>query len=1309
MNTSTYFRDWLYTVYKPCILVYSSEKVKALFNKSNLTPADFLRPLGDFQGRQITYPYNDKENLNINNLRFDFFDSNKFTKINNNEILQYITTMFEYNKPKWDLSTPTVNKMFSEPYLNKIKYNSTIWYREFEKTIFELLQFDDYEFIQQPFINIFMCFVDEPVTIIKENLNNKKNLAKLILEEKYENPKENIIILIKQKISIAKNNKENSNSKENMDDIMEQKNTEKNVKNFIDAYKDYYVIYWEINENKENNNEINKLFKKYLHRRDLYEPSNDFYRRNDIILGQNINKNDIIQYKEDLFKYITNVFLNQLLKQIVEYNNIIKQKKKGFNFFQSNKKVLDEYYKGTNIYKLNDVERAYYNLGLIYFYLRQYNYSTDNFKSFMKLIKEKSTEHRNRLQELLMIIKFLLIYNTRKEFDIISEIKKLPTYFLEQEVRLEFLAIKMFENNLEDNFDLKTFLNPIKANIQNFIDRNSLSSSSINSKPLTCFEYALPLFYEKISIYYLKSKKIRNFAFYIAQTGYKFKELYKEMKPYALYSLSQLLFVIDEPNQSFINFREKYNKILGLNCNDIKYYEGALKFFRNCLKFSYLKNGNINDYKMQNIYLSFYLNITSKIVQEKIVCENINIQDICVPLVDNRSLFILSENDYIIKKSSEMILESERKWSEFLKYNVKLLGDPYNDLDENDINHVRFLNDISNNISSSKTNISTKASHFSGFINQKLYVQFIITNPLSIDLLVTSIKLLCDFIPEKKENYTDDKTPYICSEEKISISKLESARVTLYIQALMPGKIIVKGVELLIFKDCKVVNYFNKKPKKLYYHRRKSSVSQGSDNNMELISSSINNKANNSFSEKFKGIYSKRIIEYYIKDFNSSLYVDFPMGLNISLYLYEFLMFPIIFTNNSDKNRVKRITIFIENCNNKKLYKFFDYITKEIHLNKDNPTTKIFMPILPTFRDDLYIKLLIKFSDEKRIKPIAVMPFIIKINIKRSISFEFKEYFYNYFLINSENNKKKLNIKSDITLKENSDVKDIILKEPILNKKYILIDKRNNETGDNKIHMNYIIESNDKYIEEFPKEDDSDDDDEEEKIKKRDYSEIIQSCGFFLEDKEGKNIINLSNNHIYEKFNDMIVNKNSDVIIFPWESEILNKNEENDENKGNNENNDKIKLNGIYIYELNLKNQNISKNYIRELFYDSTKLEPIVKKINDEKNLVIINLSIDKTGLVTLGKSIDKYDIFIDEQTPFINWFGPNKFTFLNEIKNEDDTFAKCRFTFYTNKKGMLEINKIFVLLYKKFEGMEFSTGIIQINHITKPLYLNLE
>ena len=1300
MNTSTYFRDWLYTVYKPCILVYSSEKVKALFNKNNLTPADFLRPLGDFQGRQITYPFNDKENINIPNLRFDFFDSDKFQKVNNIDILQYITTMFDYNSPKWDLSTPTVNKKFSEPYLNKIKYNSTIWYREFEKTIFECLQFNDYEFLQQPLINIYMCCIDEPVTIINDELNNKKNLAKLINEEKYENPKEKIIILIKEKKSnedkSTENKNENDEKKEENLNVAEQKTNEEMVKNFIFTYKDYYVIYWEINENNESNVESNKLFRKYLHRVDLYNPNNDFYRRNGIFFGKYLNMNDIIQYKEDFFKYVTNIFLNKSLELISVYNNIIKQKKSRFNFFQTNKKVLDEFYPGTNIYKLNDVERAYYNLGLIYFYFRQYNYSVDNFKSFIKLVKEKSPEHRNRLQELLMIIKFLLIYNTKKEFDINSEIKKLPDYSLEQEIKLEFLIIKMFENNSED-YNSKDFLNSLKINIYNFVNKNRPNNYS--SKALTCLDYAIPVYYEKISIYLLKSNKIRNFSFYIAYTGSNYSNLYKEMKPYALYSLSQILFVIDNPNQSFINFRERYNEMLGMNCNEIKYYEGALKFFRNCLEYSYLKDGEKNNFKMQNVYLNFYLNNASKILQEKIICENINIKDICVPLVDNRSLFILDENDYLIKKSSEMILETERKWDEFLKYNVKLIGDPYNDLDENDINHVKFINDISNNISGTRTNISTKVSQFNGYVNQKLYVQFIMSNPLGIDLVLSSIKLLCDFIPEKEDN-NNNKVPYICSDEKINLTKLENAKLTLYVQALVPGKIIVKGLEVVLFKDCKVINYFNKKPKKLYTHRRKSFSSQGSDISNELNNSDISTKSNKIFSEKIKGIYSKRIIEYFIKDYNSSLFVDFPMGLNISLYLYEFLMYPIIFTNNSDKNRVKRITIFIENCNDKKLYKFFDYITKEIHLNKDNPTTKIFIPILPTFRDDLYIKLLVKFSDEKRIKPIAVKPFIIKINIKRSLTFEFRETFYKYFSLNNENNNKMdINLKADITMKEKSDVNEIILKDPILNKKYILINQKNNETNDNKIHMTYNIETNNKYIEEVPKEENSDDD-EEEKIKKRDYSKIIQSCGFFLEDKEGKNLVDLSNNHIYEKFNDMIVNMNSNVIIFPWESKINEENKENEKNKI---------LKGIYIYELKLKNQNISKNYIRELFYNSTKLEPIIKKINEEKNLVIINLSINKSGLITLGKSIDKYDIFIDENTPFITWFGPNKFTFLNEIKNENDTFAKCRFTFYTSQKGMLEINKIYVLLYKKFEGMEFSTGIIQINHITKPLYLNLE
>ena len=119
--------------------------------------------------------------------------------------------------------------------------------------------------------------------------------------------------------------------------------------------------------------------------------------------------------------------------------------------------------------------------------------------------------------------------------------------------------------------------------------------------------------------------------------------------------------------------------------------------------------------------------------------------------------------------------------------------------------------------------------------------------------------------------------------------------------------------------------------------------------------------------------------------------------------------------------------------------------------------------------------------------------------------------------------------------------------------------------------------------------------------------------------------------------------------------------------------------------------------------------EPVVRKINKEKSLIVINISINKTGLIPLGDDIEKYDIFIDETTPLITWFGPNKITVKNHIGNEADKIAHCRFTFYTSHKGLLEVNRICVLLYKRFEGMTFSTGIIQINHITKPLYLEIE
>ena len=151
-------------------------------------------------------------------------------------------------------------------------------------------------------------------------------------------------------------------------------------------------------------------------------------------------------------------------------------------------------------------------------------------------------------------------------------------------------------------------------------------------------------------------------------------------------------------------------------------------------------------------------------------------------------------------------------------------------------------------------------------------------------------------------------------------------------------------------------------------------------------------------------------------------------------------------------------------------------------------------------------------------------------------------------------------------------------------------------------------------------------------------------------------------------------------------------------------------IKGLYIHKLEIKTTpNLTKNYIRELFYNSTELELINKKIDKEKTLIVIYISINKLGLIPLDKDLDKYDIFIDENNPFITWFGCNKITIKNEIKPNEDNIAKCKFSFVTTKKGLLEINKICILLYKRFEGMATSTGIMQINHITKPLYITID
>ena len=306
---STYFQEWLSETFKPCILVYSSELAKASIKKNNLSPADFLRPLGDFTGKKIETPFIEKDKLPFLNLQLDFYDNDKFRAIKKSETINYIKAMFKENEIKNNLSSNLINNRTKENILkmfSKLKYYSSPWIRNYEKTLFECLSFSEYELYQQPLFNIFLCnSLDEPSVII-DILNKQENIPELISKQIYESPQENLIIII------------NDLSDSNYTKLtLEQK--EENVSKFKNKFTDYSIIKWDINE-KENDEDkkekISNIYKKYFHKLDVYNLENDFYRINKNIYGIYITEENLTKYKHNFFEYFTIFIKNKILLSI---------------------------------------------------------------------------------------------------------------------------------------------------------------------------------------------------------------------------------------------------------------------------------------------------------------------------------------------------------------------------------------------------------------------------------------------------------------------------------------------------------------------------------------------------------------------------------------------------------------------------------------------------------------------------------------------------------------------------------------------------------------------------------------------------------------------------------------------------------------------------------------------------------------------------------------------------------------------------------------------------------------------------------
>ena len=1325
MINISYLQNWLTEIFKPCAIVYSSNLARKAINKNNLTPADFLLPFGDFKGKKIDLSFQEKTNTSANttirNFFFDFYDNNKCITVHRNKIQSYLTVMFQSIPPEWNLNSPVVTKTNQDPFINIIDSYSSPWYKEYEELFFECQKFDEYELFQQPLLNICFCLINEDPNIINQ-IKSGIHTPNIIKSGIYENPKDDLIIVI--------NDMSDAEIKLSEDEIQNHKNKFKN------EFKTN-IFFWDINKNKKKPDESEQMFqyeigknseywKRYIHKTDLYNPDNDSYRNKNIKFGGLIAQSDIKIYKEDFQNFFIQTFLKKIVTLVQNYSEIAKKHKsnKITAIFKMNKKEDIIYHPNTYVYKFNEQERSSFNLGLLYFFFHNYDLAYDTLKILYTIIKQKAPQHKEKLKILISTIKFISYYN-RKENNFNEEMT-LKASLPELLIKKEIILIKMLEHNR--NFPL------LITKIKEFISlTKSQFKQTTNVSPLDFF---FPLLYEKIGIYYIYEDKFRYFLYYMVFSGKYFNKLGMVTKPYSLFCYSNLLKFLDEPSYSFINSRKKITKKMSKICNNINYYEGGYKFSKNCLEFSVLydeiknmkKDEEIREGDEQSYYIGVFLNMLYKIENNKELRNKIDITQLDIPQIDNGSLLIVEENDYNIKKISENIHYDKKPWTIFNHYKKSYFHNPYANLDNTDLLRIKLLNDL---IQSKKT-ISNFYSRrqFYGNINQKLYVKFHIKNPLLVILQISSIKLFCDFIPEKEEKETDNKlnedksnnnkntennnnnltnnNDCLClSEGKCNLQPMEELEMELSISSSLPGKIIVKGLYLILFRDSKIIHLFNKKNKnKLYNHKHKSastdpnisgtgakrkiSTDSANEQNTKTKPSSeidsISHMLTMQIKQKNAGahISKKTKVEYIVKDYNNDVYLDFPLGLDIDIYLYQLIFFPIIINNTSTKQRIRRFSIFLESSDDRKIKTFYNYITKDIELNIDNQKSqKILIPLLPISTDykNLYVKVLVKCADEMRIYPIEVKRFIIKLNIKNSFSFEFKESYNNLNSFDKVNNLFKqidFSLKADIRTKNKNELINFKINDPIFNDKLIL-NSRNN----------YILNDSDTHeIFRFYKDENIKINNEKENTNKEKFDFILNNKDIY-----GIESIDESNNHIFEKFNKIVNNTIQNNIFFPWTAEIA-------ENKK--------KIQGLFLYELNLSGPKLTKDFIREIFYNSTETKIIKQKINNEKTLIIIDLVLNKNGIGSLSDIISHYDIFIDDH-PEISWLGLQKYSVINKINKKSDNIFLCKFNFMTKFKGLFEVNRISTKLYKKNEEKNLQEVFMEINHITKPISILID
>ena len=1331
--------------YSPNGIVFSTEKAKNIISKNNLTPAEFLRPFGFFP--KITFN-TEISSFIISDFYLDFYDSEFYHKIPESEYSTIINRVLRSQKYSPKIHDINFNNIFenskiklTDRIIDKLKDFSFPWFSAYIKTIIELTKFNESELFQQPLCFIYICSIDDPVDIVKPKLTDKEKIPTLIYERIYTPDMPTLIIIINDK----------SGEKQI---TVEEKN--KYINGFKNLYKNYYLLYWELNDISNGNikdldESIVKyysgdIWSKYEHMLEKYYYNYDKEIENKNNPEKNIKGKLISIYSRRRFHQTLNdFFIKYALENIELKMKSIERKvlesKKGlkntiFSFFKQDNSE-DIYLNTTyHIYSLTNTEFHEYFYATLCFYFKDYKQAKDISSIFMNDIKKKSPEHYNAAFELNKLSYFLYNYYNKKNgleynefykdedaFETFSNYIKNEYYF--EACRALFSGMKIHEQNLTI-LQLTSILTDVAPYIP------GLPSKDDNF----CVSHFYPLINEQIAVYFsiVEPLKKRKFLWFIFQAAIRYKKesSYNKSKYLTKYAINDFLLMSD-----FLNKNDKKSFLM------TKYFifeqmENLFKEENNeqGLAISYLKNIinyiNLSDKKkilysqnIQNKYnylINILLSIKVNQHNEDILNDNNFLNNIPFPEIDNSSILIVEEQDIIINNAYKAENINSSNWKYFDKYDYIPYHKNFLCLTPPDVQALVNLDNIIQN----KQNFSNFFSkrRFNININKKIYVSFIMSNPLPIDLNITKIKLICEFKSEKellgdseiektidtidKINLDEEKKKEIIYEEKeLILSGYNSNLIQLYVQGNKIGRIIIKGVEIIIENCINVKHYFNKKKKlDLYQYKRKikksNSIDLGITESLNTenkkstrkgsISSQHSNKSrdsNNSYKPQHK---YKEAITCDIKDNNNDVNISFPYGTELKLYKYQLFFMPIKIANNSNI-KIKQFCFYLSDDSKgiEQSCILSELIFKEIEIsnNKENKNNEkiIYVPLLPKKEGKTLLKILFKFEEDKVMSDYEIQRFIVVLDVHDSFSVNIKEIVRKY-----DSN----SILADLDLlcsfyNNNFPLEKIIINTKLyFNNIYEQANMQKNTIEENKINDISTMLYNKYKIKKKIKNDfiKTKNEKNENKTKKDEKSnkrikELLQNINFdFLDEYDFINYDKMQS-HIKHHFCKLLLN---DFLIFNWSAKERNTNKN---------------INGIFIYKPKLIFTLSLSNFINNLLT----MKYHIHKIN-EITICTIDILIDNNYYNQLD-NVKGIEIFINKDKhnfDKVKWFGLEKYK-INKINSNSNKEKEIHFSCLISEKGIYDINQISLLAHFYFSRNEKKI----FNKILSPIIVKID